>query len=95
MSLQALGLGKLKPNTLLIGYKSDWIKADPRDVFDYYNVIQYVHTQKSVISCILGPANKILILISHAKKHSMARSLTFGLSWVFSKRTEFRETADM
>ena len=38
--MQALGLGKLKPNTLLIGYKSDWIKADPRDVFDYYNVIQ-------------------------------------------------------
>ena len=67
MCLQALGLGKLKPNTLLIGYKSDWIKADPRDVFDYYNVIQYVHTQNSVLSCLLWQANKILILISHAQ----------------------------
>ncbi|WAQ98879.1 S12A2-like protein, partial [Mya arenaria] len=38
--LQALGVGKLRPNTLLLGYKCDWQKADPRDTLDYFNVIQ-------------------------------------------------------
>ncbi|KAH3837753.1 solute carrier family 12 member 1-like [Dreissena polymorpha] len=37
--LQALGVGKLRPNTLLLGYKNDWQKADPLEVLDYFNVI--------------------------------------------------------
>ncbi|KAL3866007.1 hypothetical protein ACJMK2_043348 [Sinanodonta woodiana] len=38
--LQAFGLGKLRPNTIIIGFKSDWQTADPRKVYDYYHVIQ-------------------------------------------------------
>ncbi|KAH3837760.1 hypothetical protein DPMN_111161 [Dreissena polymorpha] len=37
--LQALGVGKLRPNTLLLGYKNDWQRADPVEVLDYFNVI--------------------------------------------------------
>ncbi|KAK3600462.1 hypothetical protein CHS0354_013017 [Potamilus streckersoni] len=38
--LQAFGLGKLRPNTIILGFKSDWQTADPRKVYDYYHVIQ-------------------------------------------------------
>ncbi|KAK3600460.1 hypothetical protein CHS0354_013016 [Potamilus streckersoni] len=38
--LQAFGLGKLHPNTIILGFKSDWQTADPRKVYDYYHVIQ-------------------------------------------------------
>ena len=40
LSFQALGIGKLRPNTLFLGYKSDWQKADPEDLEDYFNIIQ-------------------------------------------------------
>ncbi|KAL3866005.1 hypothetical protein ACJMK2_043346 [Sinanodonta woodiana] len=38
--LQAFGLGKLRPNTIILGFKSDWQTTDPRKVYDYYHVIQ-------------------------------------------------------
>ncbi|XP_062614460.1 solute carrier family 12 member 3-like [Saccostrea cucullata] len=38
--LQALGIGKLRPNTLFLGYKSDWQKAEPEELEDYFNIIQ-------------------------------------------------------
>lgn len=41
IDFQALGVGKLRPNTVVLGYKTDWQKSDPRDVLDYFNVIQY------------------------------------------------------
>ncbi|XP_060071216.1 solute carrier family 12 member 3-like [Ylistrum balloti] len=38
--MQAVGIGKLRPNTIIMGYKSDWQKADGYEVDDYYNIIQ-------------------------------------------------------
>lgn len=37
--LQAAGVGKLKPNILLMGYKSNW-QASPKDLLMYFNVLQ-------------------------------------------------------
>ncbi|GAB1610275.1 hypothetical protein Ahia01_001313600 [Argonauta hians] len=37
--LQANGLGKLKSNTMLMGYKSDWNIQNGPDVDDYFNII--------------------------------------------------------
>jgi len=37
--MQSVGLGKLKPNTLIIGFKSDWLTANYSDVDDYFNII--------------------------------------------------------
>lgn len=38
--LQALGIGKLRPNTLFLGYKSNWRKSEPEDLEDYFNIIE-------------------------------------------------------
>ncbi|XP_033750069.1 solute carrier family 12 member 3-like [Pecten maximus] len=38
--MQAVGIGKLRPNTIIMGYKSDWQKSDGYEVDDYYNIIQ-------------------------------------------------------
>ncbi|ESO86681.1 hypothetical protein LOTGIDRAFT_166954 [Lottia gigantea] len=37
--LQCQGMGKLRPNTLILGYKNDWQVDDPRAVDCYFNVI--------------------------------------------------------
>ncbi|XP_041914609.1 solute carrier family 12 member 2 [Alosa sapidissima] len=37
--LQAVGLGRLKPNTLVIGFKNDWREGDLKDVETYVNLI--------------------------------------------------------
>ncbi|XP_068166257.1 solute carrier family 12 member 2-like [Antennarius striatus] len=37
--LQAVGLGRLKPNTLVIGFKTNWADGDMRDVEIYINTI--------------------------------------------------------
>ncbi|CAN9509739.1 unnamed protein product [Ophioblennius macclurei] len=37
--LQASGLGKLKPNTLVLGFKANWRDSSPESIEDYINVI--------------------------------------------------------
>ncbi|KAK6644092.1 hypothetical protein RUM43_000358 [Polyplax serrata] len=37
--MQSVGIGKLKPNMLLMGYKSEWKKCDQEDLLKYFNVI--------------------------------------------------------
>ncbi|XP_028261586.1 solute carrier family 12 member 10, tandem duplicate 1 isoform X2 [Parambassis ranga] len=37
--LQASGLGKLKPNTLVLGFKSNWRESSPESIDDYINTI--------------------------------------------------------
>ncbi|XP_042530183.1 solute carrier family 12 member 2 [Dipodomys spectabilis] len=36
--MQAAGLGRMKPNTLVLGFKKDWLQADMRDVDMYINL---------------------------------------------------------
>ncbi|KAM7366435.1 hypothetical protein PAMP_015873 [Pampus punctatissimus] len=37
--LQASGLGKLKPNTLVLGFKANWRESSPENIEDYINTI--------------------------------------------------------
>ncbi|XP_067119704.1 solute carrier family 12 member 2-like isoform X2 [Centruroides vittatus] len=36
---QLVGIGKLKPNVILMGYKSNWQECEPSEVLEYFNVI--------------------------------------------------------
>ncbi|XP_012931207.1 solute carrier family 12 member 2 isoform X2 [Heterocephalus glaber] len=36
--MQAAGLGRMKPNTLVLGFKKDWLQVDMRDVDMYINL---------------------------------------------------------
>lgn len=38
--IQASGFGKLTPNIVLMGYKSDWMKCERKDLSEYFNVLQ-------------------------------------------------------
>lgn len=38
--MQATGLGKLRPNVLLMGYKNNWTSSLKKDVDMYFNTIQ-------------------------------------------------------
>ncbi|XP_067137287.1 solute carrier family 12 member 2-like [Centruroides vittatus] len=39
--IQISGLGKLRPNTILMGFKSDWQSADPKEIQDYLQIIHH------------------------------------------------------
>ncbi|PNF24775.1 Bumetanide-sensitive sodium-(potassium)-chloride cotransporter [Cryptotermes secundus] len=38
--LQASGLGKLKPNILMMGYKNDWTSCTAEDLEEYFTILQ-------------------------------------------------------
>ncbi|KAK2161000.1 hypothetical protein NP493_1612g00019 [Ridgeia piscesae] len=38
--IQVPGIGKLRPNTLLLGFKTNWLTAPHAQVVDYINIIQ-------------------------------------------------------
>lgn len=38
--LQASGIGKLKPNILMMGYKADWPKTSKDSLNTYFEIIQ-------------------------------------------------------
>ena len=38
-SMKAAGLGKLKPNTLVLGFKSSWREGSAESLVDYVNTI--------------------------------------------------------
>jgi len=40
--MQTVGLGKLKPNIIMLGYKNNWFKCSTQDLNMYFNVLQYV-----------------------------------------------------
>ena len=44
--MQSVGIGKLRPNTLVIGFKNDWSTASNESVLDYYDMIKLAkHTR--------------------------------------------------
>lgn len=38
--IQASGIGKLRPNILLMGFKSDWLTCEAEDLAMYFNTMQ-------------------------------------------------------
>lgn len=38
--IQTSGIGKLAPNIVLMGYKSDWQTSNHQDLVSYFNVLQ-------------------------------------------------------
>jgi solute carrier family 12 sodium/potassium/chloride transporter 2 len=38
--LQATGIGKMKPNVLMMGYKSNWKNCSTEELADYFTVLQ-------------------------------------------------------
>lgn len=38
--IQAIGVGKLRPNVLMMGYKNDWTSCSPKELVAYFNILQ-------------------------------------------------------
>lgn len=38
--MQAVGVGRLAPNVLLMGYKQDWPDASAQELVAYFNILQ-------------------------------------------------------
>lgn len=40
--MELVGIGKLRPNVVLMGFKSDWQDSSSDEVLEYFRTIQYV-----------------------------------------------------
>jgi solute carrier family 12 sodium/potassium/chloride transporter 2 len=38
--MQATGIGKMKPNVLMMGYKSNWKNCNSEELAEYFSVLQ-------------------------------------------------------
>ncbi len=48
---QSTGLGRMKPNVLVMGFKKNWRKAQPSNIENYIGILQYVyHLVTSVLN---------------------------------------------
>lgn len=50
--MQASGIGKLKPNILLMGYKGDWSKCERSELVQYFNTVHKVNNNDKLINVI-------------------------------------------
>jgi len=58
--MEITGLGKLRPNMILMGYKENWRTCNEEELQQYFNVIQLV-TCFSIIICGLTHSLQITI----------------------------------
>lgn len=65
--LQTAGIGKLTPNVLLMGYKSNWAKCPHKELLAYFNVLQWVPLANyfQLIYKILNILARLLIITYH------------------------------
>lgn len=38
--MQAAGVGKMKPNVVILGMKRDWRSSTPEQILEYFNILQ-------------------------------------------------------
>lgn len=53
--MQASGIGKLKPNILLMGYKNDWQTCDPAELEKYFNVVHKAFDMSLAVALLRVP----------------------------------------
>ena len=40
LSIKSVGMGKLRPNIVMLGVKTDWLSCEATHLVDYFNMIQ-------------------------------------------------------
>ncbi|BES99783.1 Amino acid permease [Nesidiocoris tenuis] len=53
--MQASGVGKLKPNVLLMGYKSDWQKCHHKELLAYFNIMYEAFANRLAVAILRVP----------------------------------------
>lgn len=49
--MQSVGIGRLRPNMLLMGYKRDWATCPREELLHYFNIIQWVNMLAVLYIC--------------------------------------------
>uniref|UniRef100_A0A8B9S1R6 Solute carrier family 12 member 1 n=1 Tax=Accipiter nisus TaxID=211598 RepID=A0A8B9S1R6_9AVES len=85
--LQASGLGRMKPNTLVIGFKKDWRNATATQVENYVEILPYFFlitesTINTIQSMHVGEFNQKLLEASTQFKKKQGKG-TIDIWWLF------------
>ncbi|KAG9330885.1 hypothetical protein JZ751_021827, partial [Albula glossodonta] len=62
--LQATGLGKLKPNTLIMGFKTNWQQCSPYSLQDYITTLYTAWMHSAMSECITMATFVIIFFLS-------------------------------
>lgn len=57
--IQCSGLGKLRPNIVVLGYKNDWQSDDLQKVDDYINIIHDAFEAKLSVAMLRTPKGMV------------------------------------
>uniref|UniRef100_A0A8C2EC81 Solute carrier family 12 member 3 n=1 Tax=Cyprinus carpio TaxID=7962 RepID=A0A8C2EC81_CYPCA len=79
--LQAAGLGRLRPNTLVLGFKNDWRIGDIKEVETYINLMQWVSSSRSP-TVPLNVADQRLLDASQQFQQKQGKG-TIDVWWLF------------
>uniref|UniRef100_A0A8C1PT77 Solute carrier family 12 member 2 n=1 Tax=Cyprinus carpio TaxID=7962 RepID=A0A8C1PT77_CYPCA len=80
--LQAAGLGRLRPNTLVLGFKNDWRIGDIKEVETYINLMQWVSSSKRSPTVPLNVADQRLLDASQQFQQKQGKG-TIDVWWLF------------
>ena len=56
--MQCAGLGKLRPNILVLGFKHDWLTDEPSKVDDYINIVHDAFDANLSVAILRTPKGK-------------------------------------
>ncbi|KAM3960424.1 sodium chloride cotransporter 69 [Aphomia sociella] len=99
--IQASGLGKLKPNILMMGFKEDWQTCDRSEIVDYVEVMHKaldVHMALAVLRVEGGVAagaaldDDLRDYLRHVADHDLCLERSMGDNYKESKSTESLNT---
>lgn len=75
--MEMSGLGKMKPNLLLIGFKNNW-QSSLTEARDYYKIIQTAFDMRLSVGVLRIPGINPVVLIKYTRIHSAILSDPFA-----------------
>ncbi|CAG2107439.1 unnamed protein product [Medioppia subpectinata] len=84
--VQSVGIGKLRPNVVMIGFKNDWLQCEYKEVVDYFAAIHHVFDNSLALAILrlrdgldVSRLAGVAELIQESKKTSSTKSHSFSL----------------
>ncbi|XP_074110124.1 sodium potassium chloride cotransporter isoform X1 [Cotesia typhae] len=73
--MQAAGVGKLVPNVVLMGFKTDWAACNHKDLEEYFNILHNAFDQKLAVAMLRLPNGiNTSNILNHVEEEQLVQS---------------------
>lgn len=80
--IQATGIGKLRPNIVMLGFKSDWQNVEQNELLDYFKTIHFIFDKHLSLMIVAIPENleSSTLAISDSRSNGAGNSVSSSVS---------------